>query len=131
MCHFLEKIVVLVLVNLANVVSCSKRQSMLSLHCHKFKYKYFMKSIFNRLYIYIYIYIYICCDIAKLHVYTLKRPLDALYIGLCNNIAYVGATLKDCAIYSFIFKNVTMYCTIRVTLCSLGGWLRNIPSVCL
>ena len=28
----------------------------------------------------------------------------AQYIGLCNNIAYVGATLKDCTIYSLIFK---------------------------
>ena len=53
----------------------------------------------------------------------------AQYISLCNNIAYVGATLEDCTIYSLIFKNVTLYCTIRVTLCSLGGGLRNIPSV--
>ena len=52
----------------------------------------------------------------------------AQYIGLCNNIAYVGATLKDCAIYSLIFKNLNIECTIKVTLCSLWGSLHNIPS---
>ena len=44
----------------------------------------------------------------------------AQYIALCNHIAYVGATLKDCAMYFLIVKNLKIYCAIRVTLCSLG-----------
>ena len=47
-----------------------------------------------------------------------RGPLDTQYDCAIN--WYVGATLKDCAIYSLIFKNVTIYCTIRVTLCCLG-----------